>query len=501
MIEQSFIDNLIIISYLVFTLILGLIFSINKELNSLDYFLASRNLKWYSVGVSLFASSISGTYLIALTGFEISLSFLTSHVELFAIIFLLILSIFFVPRYIKSSVFSTAEFLGKRFDKNSRIYVALFQILTNIFIKISLILFAGGLILKQVLDWDTYTITLILVLLSGLYTVVGGLKAVVYTQIIQVVSIFCAVILLAFSGLHIVGWINGLIPLASLNSIIFLKPISLPLLPLAGLLLGMPVISFWYWVTDQTIIQKILAAKTINDAKKGTYFAIFLKILFISLITLIGLLILKFSLENKSDQPYSLIFSNEILPPGIKGIFIIGIFSLIMSSLSSIFNSTSSLLTMDFYRMAYPNSSQRKLVLIGRLSTTFTALLVILCVPLIKYLNSDNYRYIQNSLAILSSPVAALFILGFFFKKINSDGAIWGLIIGGGLGLLKITLDASVNYFALSNSFLSWIINVNFLYFTVFIFIISIISMLIVSNLNPIIETQELNLNRSDAWK
>ncbi len=501
MIELSYIDNFIIISYLIFSLIIGLVFSIHKEQNSLDYFLAGKNLKWYMIGFSIFASSISGGYLIALTGFEISKSFLTSHFEIFAVMFLLLLSSFFAKRYIKSNVFTTAEFIGKRFDGNSRIYVAIFQIVVNVLIKIPLILIAGGFILKQILDWDAFTTTLVLVLLCGLYTVVGGLKAVVYTQFIQVVFLLSAMILLVFFGLHSVGWTDSLMAIVSLSSIIYIKPISFPLLPLAGLLLGIPILSFWYWISDQSIIQRILGAKTVVDAKKGTYVAILLKVIFICLITLIGLLTVKFALENKSDQSYSLIFSNEALPSGIKGVFIVGVFSLVMSSLSSIFNSTSSLFTMDLYRMTYPNASERKLVLLGRLFTTFTALLVILCVPLIKYLNSDNYIYLQNSMALLSSPIAALFVLGFFFKKINSRGAIWGLMIGGVLSLFKIVLDVLVNLFSLSNTFLQWIININFLYYAILIFIISIITMTFVSNIRPINVTQELKLNKAEVWK
>jgi len=501
MIELNFVDNFIIISYLVFTLIIGLIFSVHKEQNSLDYFLAGRNLKWYMVGISLFASSISGGYLIAATGFEISSSYLVSHAEMLTVIFFLLLCAYFGPKYIKANVFSTSEFLEKRFDRNSRIYVALFQVLTNIFIRITVILFAGGLILKQVLDWDTFTTTLVLVLLSGLYSVVGGLKAVIYTQIVQTVFLFSAVILLGVYGLHAAGWISGLLSQPTFGSVFFLKPTFLPNLPLLGIVLGVPIIGFWYWCTDQTIIQRILSAKSITDAKRGAYLAILLKIIFISSIAVIGLLTIKLSLENKSDQSFSLIVSNGIFPSGVKGIFIIGIFSLIMSSLSSLFNSTSALLTMDFYRMAYPNASQRKLVLVGRLSTTFTVLLVILCVPLIKYLNADNYKYIQNSLAFISAPVAALFILGFFFKKMNSKGAILGLIIGGSLGLFRITIDLLVNFFSFSNFFLSWVLEINFLYFTIFIFITSLITMLFISSLKPIIETRELNINRIDAWK
>ena len=139
--------------------------------------------------------------------------------------------------------------------------------------------------------------------------------------------------------------------------------------------------------------------------------------------------------------------------------------------------------------------------MLGRLFTTFSALLVILCVPLIKYLNSDNYIYLQNSMALLSSPIAALFVLGFFFKKINSRGAIWGLMIGGVLSLFKIVLDVLVNLFSLSNTFLQWIININFLYYAILIFIISIITMTFVSNIRPINVTQELKLNKAEVWK
>ncbi len=484
--ELSFFDNVIIIVYFMLVLVIGIYFSQKRDQNSLDYFLSGRNLGWLAIGISLFATNISSEHFLGLAGSGATRGIAVAPFEWLAVFILIAVGYFVAPIYIKAGVYTVPEFFEKRFDRKIRIYLSSVSILSYIFIKISITLFAGGLLLHEVLDWDIYTSTLIMVLVTGLYTVIGGLKAVVYTQIFQTAFFLGGAILLTFFGLKEVGGINGLYAKLPSDYFSIIKPISDPDFPWTGILFGAPIIGIWYWCTDQYIVQRILAAKSIKDARKGTLLTAVLKILPVFVLVLPGLIAVALFPDAKGDQAYPFLLTSRILPVGIKGIVIAGLFAAIMSSLASVFNSASTLFTMDIYKSYNPNASERKLVLVGRLATSIMVVSAILWVPMIKFISSEIYIYLQSIQAYIGPPIAAIFILGITYKKVNSKGAIWGLVIGGILGLVRLLLEMLIHDYAVNNEFASWLISINYLHFAILLFIISSVIMVLVSHLYTI---------------
>jgi SSS family solute:Na+ symporter len=399
------------------------------------------------------------------------------------VIILLILGYVCAPMFLKSGVYTVPEFLEKRFDKRTRLYLTTISIVAYIFTKISITLFAGGLLLHEILDWDIYTSTLVMVLLTGLYTVVGGLKAVIYTQIFQTVFFLGGAVLLTIFGLREVGGFNGLYTKLPADYFTMIKPISDPDFPWTGILFGAPIIGFWYWCTDQYIVQRILSSRSIADARRGTILTAVLKILPVFVLVLPGLIAVALFPGANGDQAYPFLLKSRILPIGIKGIVVAGVFAAIMSSLASVFIATSTLFTMDIYRSFQPHASERKLVLVGRLSTTIIVVTAILWVPIIKYINSEIYIYLQSIQAYISPPIAAVFILGLSYKKINSKGAIWSLAVGGAMGLLRLLLEMFLKDYTDSIPFVSWFVGINYLHFAVILFLFSSVVMVIVSHL------------------
>lgn len=474
-------------------LVIGIYYSQKRDQNSSDYFLSGRNVGWFAIGISLFATNISSEHFIGLAGAGATRGIAVAPFEWLAVFILILVGYFVAPIYIKAGVYTVPEFFEKRFDRKIRIYLSSVSILSYIFIKISITLFAGGLLLHEVLDWDIYTSTLIMVLVTGLYTVIGGLRAVIYTQIFQTAFFLGGAILLTFFGLKEVGGINGLYAKLPADYFTIIKPVSDPDFPWTGILFGAPIIGIWYWCTDQYIVQRILAAKSIKDARKGSFFTAILKILPVFVLVLPGLIAVALFPDAKGDQAYPFLLTSRILPVGVKGIVIAGLFAAIMSSLSSVFNSASTLFTMDIYKSYNPNASERKLVLVGRLATSIIVISAILWVPMIKFISAEIYIYLQSIQAYIGPPIAAIFILGISYKKINSKGAIWGLAIGGVLGLTRLLLEMLVHDFAVNNEFVSWLISINYLHFAVILFIISSLTMVLVSFLFsiPVLKTIE----------
>ena len=480
--ELSFLDNSIIIVYFILVLGIGLYYSQKKDQDTQDYFLAGRNLGWFAIGISIFATNISSEHFLGLAGSGAKRGIAVGQFEWMAVFILFLLGYFLAPIYIKSGVYTVPEFLEKRFDRRSRLYLTSVSILAYILTKISITLFAGGLILHEILDWDIYTSTLIMVLLTGIYTVAGGLKAVISTQIFQTVLLLVGAILVTLFGLHEVGGLQGLTSKLPADYFTMIKPASDPDFPWTGILFGAPIIGFWYWCTDQYIVQRIFAARSISDAQKGTFLTAVLKIFPVFIFVLPGLIAVALFPGAKGDQAFPFLLSSHLLPIGVKGLVIAGVFAAIMSSLASVFNSASTLFTMDYYRLYNPKATERKLVLVGRLATTIIVISAILWVPLMKLISSEIYVYLQSVQAYISPPIAAVFILGITSKKINSSGAIWGLAIGGTLGLLRLIFEMLVHNNAVNNLMISWFVNINYLHFAVFLFGISSLAMLIVSH-------------------
>jgi SSS family solute:Na+ symporter len=492
----SLLDNIIILFYFITVLGIGLYFSRKRDHSSADYFLAGRNIGWIALGISLFATNISSEHFVGLAGSGASRGIAVAPFEWMAIFILVILGYAIAPIYLKAGVYTVPEFLEKRFDKRTRLYLSSLSIIVYIFTKTSITLFAGGLLLHEVLDWDIYTSTLVMVMLTGLYTVIGGLKAVIYTQIFQAVFFLGGAILLTVYGLKEVGGLHGLYAKLPADYFAMIKPVSDPDFPWTGILFGAPIIGFWYWCTDQYIVQRVLSARSVKDARRGTLLTAFLKILPVFVFVIPGLIAVALFPGANGDQAYPFLLNSRILPVGIKGLVVAGVMAAIMSSLASVFTSASTLFTMDLYRSFKPAASERKLVLVGRLATTVIVICAILWVPMIKYISTEIYIYLQSIQAYVSPPIAAVFILGVYYKKINSRGAIWGLTIGGFFGLLRLILEMFPKEYTGGFTAVSWFVDVNYLHFAAILFVFSSAVMVLVSRLFAISVLEPERLER-----
>mgnify|MGYP005843829905 CR=1 FL=1 len=474
MIENlSFADNLVLLLYFLIVLFIGIISGQSKDRSVKDYFLASKQLSWFAIGASLFATNISSEHLVGLAGAGASRGLSVGHFEWIAIFILFFLGWVIAPIFIKSNVYTVPEFFGKRFDNRSRKYLTWVSIGTYLFTKIGVTIIAAGYLLNRALGWDMFASTVFIVLITGLYTVIGGLNSVVKTQIFQTFVLIAGSILLIGFGINAVGGISALANKMPQKYFEIFKPINDPDFPWTGIILGAPILGIWYWCTDQYIVQRVLAAKNISSVKKGTLFAAVLKIFPVLLFIIPGIIAVILYPEVRGDEAYGYLLSGGILPSGIKGIVVAGLFAAVMSSLASAFNSAATLIAIDVFKPRKPNASENELVLIGRLTTTAFVLFTIALVPLLRMINSQIYIYLQALQAFISPPIASAFILGVFWTKANSQGAFWGLIIGGIIGFLRICITW-LNPETIKNFYiLNFINEINYLHFAIFLFFFS----------------------------
>ena len=477
----TFLDSLILLVYLIITLSIGFFYSSKKEKSSDDYFFAGHSMGWITIGLSIFATNISSEHIIGLAGSGAIRGLAVGQFELMAIFMLIILGWFLTPIYIKSGIKTVPEFLEKRFDRSTRKFFSAFSIVIYLFTKVTVTLFAGGIIFYEIFGINLYASTIIIVLITGIYSVIGGATAVMKTHIFQAIVLILGAFLLTAFSLHAVGGFSGLRQKLPAEYFNMFKPLSDPDYPWAGIIFGAPIIAFWYWCTDQYFVQKILSAKSIDDARRGSLLAAFLKILPLFLLVLPGLIAIALFPEINGNEAFPVLLASDIIPVGIKGLVVAGVLAAMMSSLSSIFNTTSTLFTYDFYKTKHQNASERELVLIGRLSTTIIVIMAILCVPLVKLISNQVYLFLQGVQSFISPPIAALFIVALLMKQANAKGAIWTLIIGEGIGFFRLILEMMVNANLISNSFLLSIVHINFLYFSIFLFALSVTLMVLVS--------------------
>ena len=482
----SNLDILILSAYLIVVMFAGLYASRKMNEHSKDYFLAGRNMGWLAIGASLFATNISGEHFIGLAGSGASRGIAVGHFEWFAAFAIILLGWVFVPLYLKAGVYTVPEFLELRFNKASRMYLTSVSIVAYILTKLSVTLFAGGLLLHALLGWDIYTSTVVMVVLTGVYTIIGGLGAVIYTQLIQFVFLIAGSLLVTYFGLQQVGGFSGLRASLPQEYFCMFKPMSDPDFPWTGIIFGVPILAIWYWCTDQYIVQRVLGAKNIAVARTATIFAGFLKLLPVFLWVIPGMIALALYPGINGDNAYPTLIASTLIPSGLRGLVMAGVLAALMSSLASLFNSTATLYTMDYYRHFNPQASERKLVLVGRLSTMIIVITAILWVPLTKMISSQIYIYLQSVQAYISPPITAVFLLGIFSKRITGKAAIYTLIFGGIIGASRLIMELIGKSFSVSFGYLQWFVEINFLHFAVFLFILSVAALYFVSLLSSV---------------
>ena len=471
-------DLAIIGIYFVIVFGIGFYFS-RKERTSEDYFLASRNVGWFAIGASLFVSNISTEHFIGLAGSGATSGLAVGHFEWLACLILLILGWVFVPFYLRSNVFTMPEFLERRFNRHCATYLASISIIAYIFTKISVHLYAAAVVLERVVGWSPLTAAVILVIATGIYTIAGGLAAVIYTDLVQTLILIAGAVILTIIGLDKVGGFAGLRAAVPPDYFHMIKPAAASDFPWTGIFFGAPILGIWYWCTDQVIVQRVLSAKDEGHAKAGTIFAGFLKILPVFILVLPGLIAFAlypslFHLDHghvtNGDIAYPTMIVN-LLPVGLVGLMIAALLAALMGAMSSVFNSASTMVTLDFYKKFRPQATETQLVFFGRIATGVMVVLGILWVPFIHLLSAQLYIYLQSVQAYISPPIAACFVFGILWPRLNGQGAISSLLSGFVLGAARFIFEVLDKTHHFASPLVRWTVDMNFLHYAIFMFV------------------------------
>jgi solute:Na+ symporter, SSS family len=529
------VDWLIILAY--FTMLAGVtiwVLRTNKDTAD-DYFLAGRNLGWVIVGASIFASNIGSEHLVGLAGSGATSGVALAHYELHAWC-LLVLGWVFVPFYLRSRVYTMPEFLERRFSPTARWVLSLISLVAYVLTKIAVGIFAGGVVFATLLPELTITLggatlnafwvgSVAVVILTGLYTIAGGMKAVAITEALQTAVLVIGSLLLTVYGLRALGGWGELRAVVGSEMFNLWKPLVphgmegtwLPVkestrmawyfntnYPWLGMLFCAPIVGLWYWCTDQYIVQRTLIAPDEKEARRGTIFASFLKLLPVFIFIIPGMIALALAktgrtpllsplvdadgeVINSAAQAAFPLMVQAVLPTGIRGIVVAGLLAALMSSLAGAFNASSTLFTMDFYRKFKPKASQHELVWMGRVATSVMVLIALAWIPVIQGARG-LYDYLQGIQGYLAPPIFTVFFFGVFNKRLNAQGCLAALVVGFVLGIFRLAVDTPVSLKLAGfeagypeGSFL-WIVNnIYFQYYSLLIFLISVAVMVGVS--------------------
>ncbi|KAM9725598.1 sodium/myo-inositol cotransporter 2 isoform 1-T1 [Dama dama] len=471
-------DIAVLILYFLFVLAVGLWSTVKTKRDTVKgYFLAGGNMLWWPVGASLFASNVGSGHFVGLAGSGAAAGLSVTAYELNGLFFVLMLSWIFLPIYITGQVTTMPEYLRKRFGGNRiPIILAVLYLFIYIFTKISVDMYAGAIFIQQSLHVNLYLAVVGLLAVTALYTIAGGLAAVIYTDALQTLIMLIGALILMGYSFAAVGGLEGLeekyfLAMASNRSgnsscglpredafHIFRDPVTSDL-PWPGILFGMSIPSLWYWCTDQVIVQRTLAAKNLSHAKGGSLMAAYLKVLPLFIMVFPGMVsrvlfpdevacadpeICREVCSNPagcSDIAYPKLVL-ELLPTGLRGLMMAVMVAALTSSLTSIFNSASTIFTMDLWNHLRPRASEKELMIVGRVFVLLLVLVSILWIPVVQASQGGQlFIYIQSISSYLQPPVAVVFIMGCFWKRANEKGAFFGLVLGLLLGLVRLILD------------------------------------------------------------
>ncbi len=519
---------------LYFSVLLGVAWWVVKKGKdtAADYFLAGRNLGWWIIGASIFASNIGSEHIVGLAGSGAKDGVAMAHYELHAWC-LLVLAWVFVPFYARSLVFTMPEFLERRFSTSSRYVLSIVSLVTFVVSKIAVGIFAGGVVFSTLLpeinihvggiEINSFWIgSVAVIVLTGLYTALGGMRAVAYNDAVQVLVLICGSATLTFYGLYKLGGWHELRVLCGSDMFNLWKPMTPPGVvstwspvleraadghivkqawyfnshyPWLGMLICAPVIGLWYWCTDQYIVQRALGAPNEQTARRGSIFASVLKLFPPYLFIIPGMICFALVKSGKvPDMAANFDAQNAfplmvkyLLPPGLRGIVVAGLLSALMGSLAGVFNACSTLFTVDLYQKIKPAASQSQIVRTGRIATTIMVIIALAWIPVVQGAHS-LYDYLQSVQGYLAPPIFVVFFFGVFWKRLNAKGCLWAMVVGFTLGIFRMLVDTPVTMklsgFAdgyTPGSFLWVINNINFQYFSIIITLVSAAVMVAVS--------------------
>ena len=455
---------------------------LQKNKNTEDYFLAGRNVGWFVIGASIFASNIGSEHVVGLAGTGAESGMPMAHYELHAWIVLL-LGWLFLPFYFRSKVFTMPEFLEKRFDSRSRWFLSVFSLVGYVITKVSVTIYAGGIVVSELLGIPFWYGAIGIVLFTGAYTVIGGMKAVIYTETLQTVILIIGSVIITYLGLQEVGGWEELRLAAGSEHFNMWRPISDPDFPWTGMLFGGTIVGVWYWCTDQYIVQRTLAANNIKIGRRGAIWGAYLKLLPIFIFLIPGIIAFALSQQGvltyeKSDEVFPVLVKT-LLPVGLKGLVAGGLMAALMSSLASVFNSCSTIFTIDIYKKLKPKTPEKRLVNIGKLATTIVVVLGIIWIPIMDKIGGGVlYQYLQSVQSYIAPPITAVFLLGIIWKRVNSKAAIVTLF--SGLIVAAVRILAEIYQTQLTGFALTFA-TINFAHMAIFMFILSIIICISVS--------------------
>jgi len=496
--------------------LIGVIFWVlrKKDKDTSDYFLAGRDATWIAIGASIFASNIGSEHLVGLagTGAESGMAF--AHWEMHGWMILL-LGWLFVPFYARSGVFTMPEFLERRYNAKSRSFLSIISLVSYVLTKVAVTVYAGGVVFKDVFNIEYITLfnqqidffwvsAIGLVVLTGLYTVFGGMKAVLYTSVLQTPILLAGSIAILVIGLTQLGGWGNLMEIVRATDVTYLNDAgeviyrsttdnmaSLirspgdPEYPWTGVILGSAIIGFWYWCTDQFIVQRVLSGRDQKQARRGTIFGAYLKLTPVFLFLIPGMI--AFALKQQGSMDFTsndAAFSTlvkDLLPKGFTGIVVGGILAALMSSLASLFNSSSMLFTVDFYKKLKPQATEKHYVLVGRIATVVIVVLGILWIPVMKGIGKVLYEYLQDVQSLLAPGIAAVFLLGILSKRTTPTAGFVGLVVGFTLGMLRLGLNVYFGDTVTEGFIYRLILEPNWLHYEIALFVVVIVIMIIVS--------------------
>ncbi|KAM8746250.1 sodium/glucose cotransporter 4 isoform 1-T1 [Acanthopagrus schlegelii] len=473
-------DIAVVVIYFIIVMVVGIWSSVRANRSTVGgYFLAGRSMTWWPIGASLMSSNVGSGLFIGLAGTGAAEGIAVGGFEWNAAWVLVALGWIFIPVYISAGVVTMPEYLAKRFGgQRIRIYMSVLSLILYVFTKISTDIFSGALFIQISFGWDLYLSTGILLLVTAIYTVAGGLAAVIYTDVLQTLIMVVGSFALMFIAFSKVGWYEGLVerymlavPSVTVTNTtchlprndafhLFRDPVSGDL-PWPGLLFGLTVLATWVWCTDQVIVQRSLSAKSLSHAKGGSVLGGYLKLLPMFFVVMPGMISRAlFPDEVACVDPAvcqrvcgaSVGCSNiaypklvvELMPVGLRGLMLAVMLAALMSSLTSIFNSSSTLFTLDLYHRARPKASERELMIVGRLFILVLVCVSLLWIPVIQTANSGQlFDYIQSVTSFLAPPITAVFLMAIFWPRANEQGAFWGLMSGLVVGLIRMVLEFS----------------------------------------------------------
>lgn len=481
--------------------LVGIIFWVTKKKNetSTDYFLAGRDVTWLAIGASIFASNIGSEHLVGLAGAGASSGMAMAHWEMHGWL-ILILGWFFVPFYSRSGVFTMPEFLEKRYNRGSRSVLSIISLVSYVFTKVAVTVYAGGIVFKQVFGIesmfgiDFFWISAVgLVLITGIYTIMGGMKAVLYTSLLQTPILLVGSLAVLVLGLIKVGGWNEMMEIcravpvnAEGNTMTeLMRSARDPEYPWTGVILGSAIIGFWYWCTDQFIVQRVLSGRNQSESRRGAILGAAFKLSPVFIFLIPGMI--AYALNYKgiitlpdSDSAFSVLVK-DLLPIGFKGLVVGGILAALMSSLASLFNSSATLFTVDFYQKFKPEAPEKELVRVGRIATAVVVVLGVLWIPVMRGLGKVLYAYLQDVQSLLAPGIAAVFLLGIASKKTTPTAGFLGLVSGFVLGMTRLGLKVFAGGISHDSIIYKIFLAPNWLHYEIALFFLVIIIMIVTS--------------------